>query len=105
MSTFVLLQVRSIFRQNEEWDKKLGNLEFGQFLFLYLLARNVEYNVYKKVLECLMETGPKISYPDLELANFDPSAPTKADTLRLASPLSSGSHFVDGNDEEIDTQK
>ena len=95
--------MRSIFRQNGEWDKKLGNLEFGQFLFLYLLARNVEYNVYKKVLEDLMEPGPKISELGLELANFDPSAPSTSNTLRCTSPPEYPS--VDGNDDEIDTQK
>ena len=29
----------------------MGELDFGQFLFLYMLGRNVDLSVYKKILE------------------------------------------------------
>ena len=48
-------------------DKKIESLNFGQFLFLYFLGRNVEYNTYEEILKAL----PKVE----ETTNYDQKKP------------------------------
>ena len=36
--------------------QSLATMEFGKFLFLYLLGRNVEYFVYKQVLDATLDS-------------------------------------------------
>ena len=50
-------RLKSVFKDNA-LDKKLKKMNFGQILFLYFFGRNVEYNVYRCVLEKLCENSP-----------------------------------------------
>lgn len=72
-------KVRTITKEND-LNERIGNLDFGQFLFLYFLGRNVDYNVYKKILEALRDQKsstekiyPNPNCPELsEMANTLP---------------------------------
>ena len=43
-------------------DKKIESLNFGQFLFLYFLGRNVEYNTYEEILKALPKVEETTKY-------------------------------------------
>merc|ERR1739838_143744 len=56
-----------------EVDRKIASLNFGQFLFVYFLGRNVEYNTYEEILKALpkKENNPEPSegvYPNIATA-------------------------------------
>ena len=57
-------------------DKKIESLNFGQFLFLYFLGRNVEYNTYEEILKAL----PKVE----ETTKYDQKKPI--DVLHYPGP-------------------
>jgi hypothetical protein len=69
IGTYFFSQVKEVLRKNEALDRKVGKLDFGQFLFLYLLGRNVDYSVYKRyfyysqlaTLRVFIEKGNAIS--------------------------------------------
>ena len=65
--------MRGVTKKNE-LDKKIGNLDFGQFLFLYFLGRNVDYNVYKEILDALRD---KTVYPNCPKASEMCTLPTE----------------------------
>ena len=58
-------------------DKKIESLSFGQFLFLYFLGRNVEYNTYEEILKAL----PKVE----ETTNYDQKKPIEVRYPDIAS--------------------
>ena len=70
-------------------DKKIESLNFGQFLFLYFLGRNVEYNTYEEILKALPKVEETTKYDQkkpIEVFNGYPnlaSAPQQ-ETLHLS---------------------
>ncbi len=40
---------------SEVLSKKLQTVDFGRFLFIYLLGRNVDYFSYKRILDFMVE--------------------------------------------------
>ena len=40
-------------------------MDFGKFLFLYMLARNTEYFVYKAILDKVMEENDNSDEPKI----------------------------------------
>ena len=95
-------RLKSVFKDNA-LDKKLKKMNFGQILFLYFFGRNVEYNVYRCVLEKLCENSPsfekteqiednyhsqntlrqrkKIPHDDIALQQFPIAGAPKADNI------------------------
>ena len=55
-------------------DKALNKYDFGQFLFLYFLGRNVDYSTFKAILTAIAgeqkETG-EVQSDDIMLQNMD----------------------------------
>ena len=48
--------IRQVFKENLDFNRALREMNFGQILFLYFFARNVDYVVYQKVLEDLSQS-------------------------------------------------
>ena len=67
-------------------------MEFGKFLFLYLLGRNVDYFVYKRILDNVIDEnddedekdGEPRAYPDEKAGNRMRRALARSDTRDAA---------------------
>ena len=46
-----LLQMRRHIREDPKLKSALDQMDFGRFLFLYLLAQNVDYFTFKSILD------------------------------------------------------
>ena len=86
----------------------LATMEFGKFLFLYLLGRNLEYFVYKQVLERTLEeeeSSPRaklsqqMSTSDIRDAGNEELGVTLPSYMANAPPLESKKE-LDEEDEE-----
>ena len=66
-------------------NEKISSLNFGQFLFLYFLGRNVDYNTYKKILEGLADKKSEEMIPSI---TEGPTAPPMTMTMlrKLSKP-------------------
>lgn len=53
-------------------DKRIGKLNYGQFVFLYYLGRNVEYTVFAECLKALANSDTQPSAPDIPLNDLQP---------------------------------
>ena len=53
-------RLKSVLKEGSGLEKKLKKMNFGQILFLYFFGRNVDYNVYRCVLEKLCENSPSL---------------------------------------------
>ena len=47
----VLFQIRKFIKSEARIGSSLEKMEFGKFLFLYLLSQNVNYFTFKRILE------------------------------------------------------
>ena len=69
-------------------DKKLSKLNLGQFIFLYFVGRNTDYNVFKCILENLAKEDLNIRKQELKgllsIPN-DNAPPSYHDSLTLPS--------------------
>ena len=74
-------QVRGEFTLENKLNDKLAKMKFGQFLFLYFLGRNVEYNTFKKILEALAEQKTSEIYPSVPPASEMATLPKKRQGL------------------------
>lgn len=55
-------KVGSMVNENTALNRKLSSMSFGQFLFLYMLGRNVQYGVYKKILQELAGSRTAVKF-------------------------------------------
>ncbi len=70
-------------KKDDDLTKKVGKMNFGQFLFLYMLGKNVEYSVYKKILESLIGATliPAVSFGDvggIQMKEFNENKPVRS---------------------------
>ncbi len=68
--------------------RRLEKMDFGKFLFLYLLGRNVDYFAYKQILDLVLkeqEEEEESDYDGDDDSSCSPSAPSCAkEVLRRA---------------------
>ncbi|TRY71650.1 hypothetical protein TCAL_03129 [Tigriopus californicus] len=55
MRAVLSTKIKRHITSNENLQKKIENMEFGKFLFIYLLGRNVEFFAYKRILDLIAE--------------------------------------------------
>ena len=69
-------KIKHVLESNPQAKRKITELSFGRFLFLYMLGRNTEFSVYKRILEVLIlgKTQSDKDQQGLEMLHMAPPA-------------------------------